>query len=88
MPGGRDSRNTHEALSNENALLLKGNKKRYKEAMKIKNYIDEQIIKYSTNNSQSNSIADELKKYKDLLDANAITKEEFEKFKDNILKNI
>lgn len=52
---------------------------------------DGNIIKDSTNNKENNNvntelgIADELKKYKELLDSDVITKEEFEKKKKELL---
>ena len=89
-PGSRDSRNTEEALNNENALCFK-NGRQDAEAKKIKEYVEEQILKLSQNKGgttvvqQATSPAEELKKMKELLDMGIITKEEFDEKKKQLL---
>ena len=89
-PGSRDSRNTEEALTNENALCFK-NGSQDAEAKKIKEYVEEQILKLSQNKGgttvvqQATSPAEELKKFKELLDMGIITQEEFDAKKKQLL---
>ena len=89
-PGSRDSRNTEEALNNENALCFK-NGGQDAEAKKIKEYVEEQILKLSQNKAgttvvqQAASPAEELKKMKELLDMGIITQEEFNAKKKQLL---
>ena len=59
-------------------LLLKNNGE-------LKNYIVDLISKKSNDNLKKTSIADELEKYKKLLDSGAITKEEYTKKKEKLL---
>ena len=90
IPGSRDSKRVEAAMNNENALLLK-NAKQNETAMQIKAYIDEQIIKCSNTKvgttiiQQANSPAEELKKFKELLDAGIITEDEFNAKKKQLL---
>ena len=90
-PGSRDSRNTEEALHNENALCFKTGKQQDVDAKKIKDYVDEQILKLSQNKGgttivqQAASPAEELKKMKELLDMGIITQEEFDAKKKQLL---
>lgn len=90
-PGSRDSRNTEEALKNENALCFK-NGSQDAEAQKIKSFVEEKILELSQNKSggttiiqQSASAAEELKKFKELLDMGIITQEEFDAKKKQLL---
>ena len=89
-PGSRDSKNTEEALTNENALCFK-NGRQDAEAKKIKEYVDEQILKIAqTKNGatiiqQATSPAEELKKMKELLDMGVITQDEFDAKKKQLL---
>ena len=90
VPGGKDSRNIEQALRNENALPLKAANQN-EEAMKIKAYVEEQIMNCASNKSgttivqQANSPAEELKKMKELLDMGIITQEEFDAKKKQLL---
>ena len=90
VPGGKDSSKIEEALRNENALPLLS-KKDNEAAAKIKAYVEEQIMKNATNKGgativqQAASPAEELKKMKELLDADIITQEEFDAKKKQLL---
>jgi hypothetical protein len=90
VPGGKDSKNIEQALRNENALPLKAANQN-DEAMKIKAYVEEQIMKYANNKGgttivqQAASPAEELKKMKELLDIGIITQEEFDAKKKQLL---
>jgi len=83
VPGGKDSKNIEEALRNENALPLLAAGQN-EEAMEIKAYVEEQILKCANNKGgttivqQATSPAEELKKMKELLDMGIITQEEFD----------
>ena len=90
VPGGKDSKNIEQALKNENALPLKSSAQN-EEAMKIKAYVEEQIMKCANNKGgttiiqQASSPAEELKKMKELLDMGIITQEEFDAKKKQLL---
>ena len=90
VPGGKDSKNIEQALRNENALPLRFAKQN-EEAMKIKAYVEEQIMKCANNKGgttivqQAASPAEELKKMKELLDMGIITQEEFDAKKKQLL---
>ena len=77
-------------MRNENALPLKAAGQN-EEAMKIKSYVEEQIMNYANNKSgttivqQPASPAEELKKMKELLDMGIITQEEFDAKKKQLL---
>ena len=90
VPGGKDSKNIEQAMNNENAVLLKAANQN-DEAMKIKSYIEELILKRANNIGgttivqQATSPAEELKKMKELLDMGIITQEEFDAKKKQLL---
>ena len=90
VPGGKDSANIEQALRNENALPLAAAGQN-DEAMKIKAYVEDQILKQANNKSgttivqQATSPAEELKKMKELLDMGIITQEEFDAKKKQLL---
>ena len=90
VPGGKDSKNIEEALRNENALPLLAAGQN-EEAMEIKAYVEEQILKCANNKGgttivqQATSPAEELKKMKELLDMGIITQEEFDAKKKQLL---
>lgn len=90
VPGGKDSKNIEQAMNNENAVLLKAVNQN-DVAMKIKAYIEELILNRANNVGgatviqQAASPAEELKKFKELLDAGIITQEEFDAKKKQIL---
>ena len=69
----------------ENTVFFK--KKNAAISEKIKNYLEDKIINKQTNQTivQSLSSADELKKFKELLDAGIITQEEFDQKKKQLL---
>ena len=90
VPGGKDSKNIEQAMRNENALPLAAAGQN-EMAMQIKSYIEQQILHNVSNRggatiiNQGTSSADELKKYKELLDQGVITEEEFEAKKKQLL---
>ena len=90
VPGGKDSKNIEQALRNENALPLKAAGQN-EEALKIKAYVEEQIMNYANSKGsttivqQASSPAEELKKMKELLDMGIITQEEFDAKKKQLL---
>ena len=73
------------ARSDENTVVW-GYKNQNFGAEKIINYINDYNQKHDNINLSSNDKYDDLKKLKELLDMNAITKEEYEKKKNEILK--
>jgi hypothetical protein len=68
------------AAFDENAVVFKDHES-YKKALQIQKFINE----YKVTASQSISIADEIIKFKQLLDSGAITEEEYMKAKQKIL---
>ena len=69
-----------------NALILRAfNKEVPKKSEEINNYILEKIQKQKTSNTNNISSADEIMKFKELLDQGIITQEEFEKKKKELL---
>ena len=90
VPGGKDSANIEQAMRNENALPLAAAGQN-EEAMKIKAYVEELILKQACNKGgttivqQATSPAEELKKMKELLDMGIITQEEFDAKKKQLL---
>lgn len=73
----------NDYIKDENAIVL-NSKKKYEIALQIKEYIEK--IQSSSSNINQFSNADELAKYKNLLDEGAITQEEFEKKKKQLLE--
>ena len=90
VKGGKASYNVDQAMKSENALLLKAAIQN-EAAMNIKSYVEEKIIKNASDNPDSQtsppsySLADELIKFKGLLDAGVITREEFDAKKKQLL---
>ena len=72
-----------DAVKDENTILF-GNKKEYEQALKLKQLI-ESLQNESSQPTTASSDADELLKFKELLDAGAITEEEYEAKKKQIL---
>lgn len=74
------------AISDENTVLI-ANKKQYEKALEIKEYIEKYNNKPKTQQVQefNSSVADELKKLKELLDDGILTQEEFDEQKRKIL---
>ncbi len=82
VPGGNEKgKGAFEAVQDENSVMFK--KKDNDIAIKIKEKVEELQQRSSSNTSVSG--ADEIKKYKELLDEGVITEEEFNKKKKEIL---
>lgn len=82
VPGGNEKvRGAFEAAQDENSIMFR--KKDNDVARQIKEKIEE--IQQRGSNNTSVSGADEIKKYKELLDEGIITEEEFNKKKKEIL---
>ena len=82
LPGGlEETRGNSGAITDENAITFGPAEQAY--AIRIKDYVEE---KMSIETPSQHSIADEIKKYKQLLDENAITQEEFETVKKKLLE--
>lgn len=99
VPGSKESNQrvtilgtTMEAMQDPNSLILRAfNKNVPKESEEIYKYILQKIRENKESNecritSNLNSSADEILKYKHLLDEGIITQEEFEKKKKDLLK--
>lgn len=85
LPGGIEKTSgAFKARIDENTVTF-AQKNDYKIALKIKEKIEELKTKISTGTATV-SVVDEIKKVKELLDIGAITKEEFEKIKRELLK--
>lgn len=81
--GGRDARNgVTGAVKDENSITF--SKKEDHLILEIKEYIEKYIHERSSGSSASSNL-DEIKKLKDLLDIGAITNEEFEAKKAQLL---
>lgn len=86
VPGGNESkRGITAATQDENTVMF--SKKENDTAQKIKDYIEQYQIGERAPASQASSIADELTKFKSLLDSGAITKEEFNEQKAKLLNS-
>lgn len=87
IPGGNESRGgSWDALSDENTITLKSDKDILAKAEEIVAYLNEALRKTKNSKGQAAlSVADELKKFKELLDLEIITKEEFEAKKRQLL---
>lgn len=75
------------ATKDENTVMI-GNKKAEATALEIKAYVESIIFNRGSNSGtviQKSSPADEIKKYKELMDMGAITPEEFEQKKKELL---
>ena len=79
-----------ESLQDPNTVILRAfNSKVPMESEKIYNFIMERISQTKNIGTQSNlSAADEIKKFKELLDNKIITQEEFDKKKNELLNSI
>ena len=82
ISGGHESKKGLFASINEENTIAFSGKKKYEEALKIKEYIESKII---SRNSSSLSVADEIKKLHSLMKKKIITKEEFEEKKKVLL---
>lgn len=92
LPGGRESTGgVMAASSDENTITITGKGKSAEIAEKVVEFINQKIREYKTNKNgsttviQQTSAADELKKYKELLDLGIITQEEFDAKKKQLL---
>ncbi|MBO7170519.1 MAG: SHOCT domain-containing protein [Clostridia bacterium] len=89
--GSEIRKSVGDAAQDPNSVAI-GLVERNEQAAEIKKYLDQMLAKVrgSKNNSsttiiQASSNAEELKKYKDLLDAGIITQEEFDAKKKQLL---
>lgn len=83
---GKLGMTTANAIKDPNTLILKAfNKEIPKKSEEIYNYILEKIHKEKASNTNSISNADEIMKFKQLLDQGIISQEEFEKKKQELL---
>lgn len=83
--GGRESqKGVLRATQDENTVMIK--KDDNDAARKIANFVEAKIFEKNTNiGVPSISIADEIKKFKELLDLGVLTQEEFDKKKTELL---
>lgn len=88
ISGGRESvGGVFNAVNDENTIMLRMGRQSEMGAA-IKEYIEERIISINSekhSDSKSTSTADEILKLKQLLDMDAITSDEFEKMKKQLL---
>lgn len=80
--GNNSMKTAYSFIKEENAIIL-NSKKKYNAALEIRDYI--QKIQMSDNNTAPVSGADELGKYKKLMDDGVITKQEFDLKKKQLL---
>lgn len=83
--GGLDNtsiKSFEEIKNDENSILFNSSKK-YKIALQIKEFVEG--YKQTTSTGDINSVADEILKFKELLDNGIITQGEFEKQKNKLL---
>lgn len=86
LPGGNESRGgALKAMSDENSIAF--NSKKNKEAEEIVNYLNNAIrqLRDSSSRGAAPSAADEIRKFKVLLDDGVITQAEFEQKKKQLL---
>lgn len=86
LGGNEATKGLSKAVQDENTVILK--KSSNNEVRQIKEYIEEIVLNRSKNSGvvlQQNSPAEELKKFKELLDMNVISQEEFDAKKSQIL---
>lgn len=78
---------TTEAAKDSNTLILRAfNKEKVKESEEIYSYILQKISESKNVKTSNNSNADEIIKFKQLLDSGVITQEEFNKKKQELLR--
>lgn len=84
LPGGKeDTGGLSSAFQDENTITLSGNAA---EAEKVVNYINQRLREVKTNKVQATfSSADELRKFKELLDMGIISQQEFDAKKKQII---
>lgn len=84
---GKLGMTTADAAKDPNALILRAfNKEVPKKSEEIYNYILEKIHEYKEKGTNNISNADEIMKFKQLLDQGIISQEEFDKKKQELLK--
>lgn len=85
--GGNESRGgIHDAVNDENSVIF--TPKSQAVADQIKSFVEQKIANRQTGGTviqQTTSAADELKKFKELLDSGVITQEEFDAKKKQLL---
>ena len=82
----RLSGGTYDAVNDENSVVFTG-EENYQIALNIKNYIENYQQNNNTNNLNQISAADELMKFKKLLDDGIITQDEFDSKKKQLLNS-
>jgi hypothetical protein len=84
LPGGKeDTGGLSSAFQDENTITLSGNAA---EAEKVVNYINQRLREVKTNKVQATfSPADELRKFKELLDMGIISQQEFDAKKKQLI---
>lgn len=85
ITGGKEfmGASTMDAIQDENSFLIRN--ETYLKATKIKEYIDSQIANRGKEGTIQLSSADEIAKFKSLLDQGVITQEEFDAKKKQLL---
>ncbi|WP_214687149.1 SHOCT domain-containing protein [Exiguobacterium sp. s163] len=85
--GSKDSTGVMDAVKDENTVIF--NKPEYDQALELRDYVEELMNQPSTNQTAATtiSIADELLKLKQLLDAGVLSQEEFDTQKAKLLSN-
>lgn len=89
ITGGNESKGgVFEATADENTVMF-ADKNTLKEMEELKSYIEAKIIKLNNPQQTSNKLSgpEEIKRYKELLDQGILTREEFEKKKNQILNS-
>lgn len=85
--GSKDSTGSFSAVKDENTVIF--NKPEYDQALELRDYVEEFMNQPSTSQTAATSIsiADELLKLKQLLDAGVLSQEEFDTQKTKLLNN-
>ena len=84
LPGSIESnRGMSSATTDENTIIFDKSELNY--AIRIKKYVEDVLSKKDTCNQNTNNVADEIRKYQQLLDDGIITQEEFKNMKKKII---
>lgn len=85
--GSKESTGTFHAVKDENTVIF--NKPEYDQALELRDYVEELMNQPSITQTAATSIsvADELMKLKQLLDAGVLSQEEFDTQKTKLLNN-
>lgn len=89
IAGGNESKGgLFDATTDENTVMF-ADKKTLREMEELKSYIETKISELNNSVVKSNSLTgpEEIKRYKELLDQGILTREEFEKKKNQILNS-